>query len=169
MAAYTAQAWESFGVANTGAAAALAGLVFVGVSINLSTIAASGRLSRRALETVLLLATTLVASVLLLVPEISSTALGVCLLVLGLVAWSAIATLEQRTVAESRHVEVPGPRHSVLAQVLLGQAAVAPFGVAGATLLAETGGGLYWLVPAVVFGYLAALSNAWVLLVEVTR
>lgn len=169
MAAYDPAVWESFGVANTGAAAALAGLVFVGVSINLATITASGRLSRRALETVLLLATTLVASVLLLVPGISTTALGVCLVVLGIVAWSAIVTLESRTVSESRRTSLPGPRYSVPAQVLLGQAAVVPFLVAGVTLLAEAGGGLYWVVPGVVFGYLAALSNAWVLLVEVTR
>jgi hypothetical protein len=35
--------------------------------------------------------------------------------------------------------------------------------------VAETGGGLYWLVPAIVFLLLVGLTNAWVLLVEILR
>ncbi len=37
--------------------------------------------------------------------------------------------------------------------------------VAGATLLAGEGGGLYWLVPAVVFALVGGTLNAWLLLV----
>jgi hypothetical protein len=41
--------------------------------------------------------------------------------------------------------------------------------VAGGTLLAEGGGGLYWLVPAVLASFIFGLINAWVLLVEILR
>ncbi len=42
--------WENFLVAQVGASAALAGLVFVGVSINLARILSSGSLPEYALE-----------------------------------------------------------------------------------------------------------------------
>ena len=43
------------------------------------------------------------------------------------------------------------------------------FGVAGASLLAHAGGGLYWLVPGVVISVGFGLVNAWVLLIEIQR
>lgn len=41
--------------------------------------------------------------------------------------------------------------------------------VAGGTLLAQAGGGLYWLVPAVLAAFIVGLVNTWVLLVEILR
>jgi len=49
------------------------------------------------------------------------------------------------------------------------QAATLPVVVAGVSLLVGAGGGLYWLVPGVVFSLVVAVVNAWVLLVEVVR
>ena len=46
---------------------------------------------------------------------------------------------------------------------------LAPVAVAGLSLLLEAGGGLYWLVPSLVLGFLVAVSSAWVLLVEIHR
>lgn len=40
---------------------------------------------------------------------------------------------------------------------------------AGATPLAEAGGGLYWLVPSVLTALGFGLANTWVLLVEIMR
>ena len=40
---------------------------------------------------------------------------------------------------------------------------------AGFSLLAGGGGGLYWLVPAVLVAIIAGLGNTWVLLVEILR
>ena len=45
----------------------------------------------------------------------------------------------------------------------------APLVVAGATLVAGAGGGLYWTVPALLAGFSGAVVNAWVLLVEIVR
>ena len=41
--------------------------------------------------------------------------------------------------------------------------------VAGITLLAGGGGGLYWLVPGVLGALIGGLANTWVLLVEILR
>jgi len=41
--------------------------------------------------------------------------------------------------------------------------------LAGATLIAAAGGGLYWLVPSVLAALIFGLINVWVLLVEILR
>ena len=40
---------------------------------------------------------------------------------------------------------------------------------ARASVLAERGGGLYWVVAGIVFAIVGAVANAWVLLVEILR
>ena len=49
------------------------------------------------------------------------------------------------------------------------QIATLPLIVAGIAILAVGVGGLYWLVAGMVFSILAALFEAWVLLVEINR
>jgi hypothetical protein len=41
--------------------------------------------------------------------------------------------------------------------------------LAGASLAAHWGGGLYWLVPASLLGIGGAVYSAWILLVEILR
>jgi hypothetical protein len=41
--------------------------------------------------------------------------------------------------------------------------------VAGITLLAGAGGGLYWLLLTLVLGFAGSVFNAWILLVEIHR
>ncbi len=41
--------------------------------------------------------------------------------------------------------------------------------VAGVTFLAKGGGGLYWLIPAVVRSLLGGVVNAWLFLVKVAN
>jgi len=60
-------------------------------------------------------------------------------------------------------------RVHLMAHVVLGQAAVVPFALAGLTLILGTGGGPYLTVPAVISSFGAAIYNAWVLLVEIIR
>jgi hypothetical protein len=38
---------------------------------------------------------------------------------------------------------------------------------AGSTLLAQAGGGLYWLLPSVLTPIISGLVNAWILLLEI--
>lgn len=63
-------------------------------------------------------------------------------------------------------VLVPGQPRQVLGAELVGVA----LGVGGlAALILGEGGGLYWLVPAVVISLVGGLINSWVLLVEILR
>ncbi len=41
------------------------------------------------------------------------------------------------------------------------------FGLAGVTVLAAAGGGLYWLIPAAVFSLAGGVVNAWLFLIRV--
>jgi hypothetical protein len=41
--------------------------------------------------------------------------------------------------------------------------------MAGLSLVGQAGGGLYWLVPAVLLAFIAALADAWVLLIQIVR
>ena len=84
--AYAAEHWTDFGVATAGAAAALAGLLVVAVSINIERILQFPSLPHRAAQTLILFALPLVTALLLIVPGQPSTALACELLVTG---WSS--------------------------------------------------------------------------------
>jgi hypothetical protein len=107
----------------------------------------------------------LVVSTVVLVPGQSRTALGAELLAVGLLAWSVQVGIHTKAVRGR-----VGPSAAVLAgRIVLAQAAVLPFLVAGASLLLGAGGGLYWLVPGVVACLVVAVLDAWVLLIEIVR
>jgi hypothetical protein len=44
-----------------------------------------------------------------------------------------------------------------------------PFLIGAVSILAESGGGLYWVVAGIVLAIAASVANAWVLLVEILR
>jgi modulator of FtsH protease len=157
--------WESFFVAEVGASAALAGLVFVGVSISLEKILAHRSLPGRALESLVVLLIVLVLSSLMLVPEQSLTTVGLEILGVGVVGWVVVTALHVR---RWRLVE-PEFRSKSTPTILVGQVAVIPLVIAGIAVLAWGADGLYWLVPGVILCFLDAMLNAWVLLVEIHR
>jgi modulator of FtsH protease len=170
MTAYSPDAWESFFIAQAGAAAALSGLLFVGVSINVQTIVSATRLVRRALEAFVLLVEVLILSALALVPDASRTALGCGLLGASVLAWAIVSRLHLQALATVQGSEAAAaPRGSVPVQIFLGQAGTVLFVIGAITLIAESGGGLYWFAPGVVFAFVAALVEAWVLLIEIQR
>jgi len=161
-AAYDIEQWSDLFVAMAGASAALAGLVFVAVSINLENVLAGAGLPDRALATLTLLLAPLVVSILALIPQ-SSTALGVELLAIGLASVAAATGFTKRSLP-------PEARRSwVLGRTAISVVGTVPYVIAGATLLAESGGGLYWAVGGMVAGVLGGVINAWVLLVEIRR
>src|SRR5271163_5028680 len=80
--------WENFFVAEVGAAAALTGLLFVAVSINLTRILAIEHLPDRAGETLLVLAGALAVATFGLVPGQSHVVLGCEVGGTGLVVWA---------------------------------------------------------------------------------
>jgi hypothetical protein len=165
MHAYSTAGWESLFVAEAGASAALAGLLFVAISINLERILQGAGLPGRAGEAMVLLVAVLGVSTLVLSPGQPRTALGAELLVAGLVAWSILVMIHLRAV-RSR----VGPSSGALAgRIVVVQVAVLPLLVAGLSLLLGAGGGLYWLVPGVLFCLVVAVLDAWALLIEILR
>jgi modulator of FtsH protease len=161
---YSLEGWAEFAVATAGAAGVLVSLIFIALSINLEAILAVAGLPGRAGESVVMFVGVLVLAVLMLVPQ-SERALAIEILVTGSVY--AVGLLL---------IAIPGaraPGRQPLAwratRVFGAVAAGLPAVVAGATLLAEAGGGLYWLVACFVVSFVAGIGNAWVLLVEVVR
>jgi len=163
--AYAAKHWTDFGVATAGAAAALAGLLVVAISINLERILQFPSLPHRAAQTLILLTLPLVTSLLLIVPGQPRAALASELLLVGLVTGAFMLVRDARTPMSEQESLLS----RLFARILPSIATCGCLVVAGATLLAEGGGGLYWLVPAVLASVIFGLINAWVLLVEIQR
>ena len=94
------EAWGTYATVVGGAAAALVGLLFVAVSIRVDAIAASGELRNRAAQTLVLFLTVLFVAVFLAVPDQSLRILGVEVLVLAIVAGSALYLLDRRAKSD---------------------------------------------------------------------
>jgi predicted membrane-bound spermidine synthase len=165
MDAYSPGAWVSLFVAEAGASAALAGLLFVAISINLARILQLPGLPGRGAEALALLVTVLVTSTLGLVPGQPALALGAELLGVGLVAWAVVLAIHVQAL-RVRAGPHPGAR---IVQVVVAQAAILPFPAAGLALLLKAAGGLYWLVGGIIACFVVAVIDGWVLLVEVLR
>jgi len=157
-------AWANFFVGQLGASAALLGLLFVGVSLNLTKILSSRDLSNRALLAMALLLVILVISSLLLVPGQPLLWLGEEVLVIGLGICAAGTAIEWRTLRRSDQ-----PRPVLISNFILLLAAVVPYLIAGGMLVASDPGGLYWLAGGFVISLIKSVSDAWVLLVEINR
>jgi len=162
-AAYAAHDWSDLFVASAGAGAALTGLLFVAVSLNIKEILGNAGLPARALQTLLLLLSTVVDSLVGLIPGQSATALGVELLLLSLVFGGWVLVLAVRMAAHTRQYVHPVFHFGLVMPGTLPQV------VGAVTLLAHSGGGLYWTVGGIVGALLSASINAWVLLVEILR
>jgi peptidoglycan/LPS O-acetylase OafA/YrhL len=162
--AYDPTEWHDLFVATAGASAALAGLVFVAVSINIERILKYPGLPERALETILLLLGALLVSIVGLIPAQSHVALGVELLLVSLAIGGVIAALPATHATEE-----PEPRSWLLSRWAVRLAGTVPLILGGVSVLVSSGGGLYWIAGGIVFAIVGAVSNAWVLLVEILR
>jgi hypothetical protein len=132
--------WHDFGVTAGGMAGALTGLLFVAVSIKSDTLAKSRSLASCAAQTLVLFMTTALAAL----------------------SGATLYVLDRRgghdqTSRVARYIERASP--NAITSVF--------FGVAGLTFLVTAGGGLYWLIPAVVTSLVGGVINAWLFLVRV--
>ena len=158
---YDVAEWHELFVASAGAAAALAGLVFVAVSINVERILSFHGLPERALQTILLLLAAVGVSILGLIPQ-STTALvellvATAMLCVGLF-YSARAAFD-----------TGGHRSWLVSRLLVVVPGSVPYLVGAVSLLVATGGGLAWIALGIIGGMVGAVGNAWVLLVEILR
>jgi hypothetical protein len=158
--------WSSFFQGELGAAAALAGLLFVSVSVNQVKILQLGRMADRGLEALGILFLIIVVTSLALVPEQPLRLLGAEILVVGTVALIATILLQRSYM---RHIDAPHRRRP-MRTVVINRVAVSVITLAGLTLLWRGDGvGLYLLPAGILLSLLAASAGAWVLLVEINR
>lgn len=165
MTAYDPTEWHDLFAAAAGASAALLGLLFVAVSINLERILRYEGLPGRALEAMSLLTCVLVVSIAGLVPGQSHVALGLELVVIAGIA-ASIVLGQPVVVADADGRE---PVSWKVSRWTVRLAGLVPIGIAALSLLVEAGGGLYWLAAGIVLATLGAITGAWVLLVEILR
>jgi len=163
--AYSTANWAPVFSAVASASAALTGLLFVALSINLGHVLKGQGLIARAVEVLVLLTSALLISTLNLMPGQGSQSVAIEIL--------SIATAVAATLAYI-HLRAPrralGVTRSNFALRVVGAHSGPVLLVVGAvSLLAQNGGGLYWVVPALLAGIVAAIAGAWVLLVEILR
>jgi hypothetical protein len=163
--AYSPADWAGFFTAVTGAAAALTGLLFVAVSLNLERILdEKSMLPTRAAETLAVLLFVVVSAALVLVPQ-NVHLLGAEILVMT-IPLMAVTTRNQLGFWRRNPDQ---PTYWSVSRMSSSAAALVPGLIAGVSLAARWGGGLYWLVPTGLLGIVAAVYSAWVLLVEIAR
>ncbi len=159
---YTRAVWVDFGEALAAVAGALTGLLFVAVSVKGPALAASMSLRSRAAQTLVLFIVSVLIAVFLVAPQ-PSAALGWELVAMAVVSGITLLVLDRRAghstdKGVARYIERFSPNTITAVMVA----------VAGVTLLAKTGGGLYWLIPAALASLLGGVVNAWLFLVTVT-
>ena len=160
-----AGSWESFFVAQVGASAALTGLVFVALSINLERIIANGTLVGRAGEAITLLILPVVVGLVALVPDLAIETTGAWILGVGLAGFVGLNRFVLRARAEAWQ---RSPREWLLRLVLV-QVAIVPTVVGGAVLLGGSMSGFDWVAVGAAASLLVGILDAWVLLVEILR
>ena len=163
MSGYSPADWHEFFDAAVGASAALLGLLFVAISINLKLILKHRHLPGRAAATLGTLLSVLVVCSFGLAPGQSDRTLGVEILATGaLVATQAIwVSVGKRSQGD--------PLSWTLGNLPILLFPPLAFVGGACSLLAGSGGGLYWILAGTVLTFVAASLNAWVLLVEILR
>jgi hypothetical protein len=159
--AYDVGVWSEFGVAVLGGAAALAGLLFVAVSLNIEEVLRFPGVPARSGATLGLLVSILLTATFLVTPEQPRIVVVAELVVVGgaMLAGAIFAVLRQRDAPTQK---------AIVSSMLLALPAVLLI-VAGVSLWAEAGGGLYWVAAAVAIGFVSTSLNAWIVLVEIKR
>jgi modulator of FtsH protease len=157
--------WNNFFTAQAGAFAALTGLVFVALSINLKEILSQPGLPGRAGQAVITLVTPVLIGLLGLLPHQDPRTLGSEFLVVGIVGWAAVTAI----LVSGRRALAARPVNERLVRIISVQAAMLLIIVAAAVLMTGSASGLYWQAAGSTVCLVSGMTDAWVLLVEILR
>lgn len=158
------EAWHEFNVAMAGATAALAGLVIVAASVNITKIVATPTLTARMATAIAALVLALVVSAVGLMPEVTVFWYGVT--IIAATAAAAVFQVHATRVI----VTDPEPLQTArFAKSALGFAPLVAYLIAGIALLAGHPAGLVLTAVGCLVAIVAALLVSWVVLVEVLR
>lgn len=157
--------WENFFLGELGASAALAGLIFVGLSINLQKIMETSHLPNRVLEALVVLVAVLFLASFMLIPNQSFLAIGIEVLLVGLCEWIVIVYLQIDSLRK-----MPAEfRLSFARIILICQMATLSLIIAGVIFLTGGAEGFYWIVAATLLSFLTTFVDTWVLVIEINR
>jgi len=163
--AYEPAAWNGFAIATAGAAAALAGLLVVAMSINIHEILANAALTARAAGALATLATPLIVSLLLLVPTGAIDAIALCLLAVAVAVTAPPVPLHPAQPARCP----PHDAHVVRRLRSAGDLDVRPAVPRRVRPAHLDDRGPLLLAVVVVVAFVWGLVQAWVLLIEILR
>lgn len=163
------EGWHDFFHAEVDASAARAGLLFVGLSLNITQILKFPWLPRRAEQTLVMLMMALLQASATLLP-------GQSLHVLGLELLATLAATAMSTNVVVRNLRArPDPdaypqyERSAIANAALGYIALIPALVGAVMVTAGLSARLYWVAGAILLSFVYSILQAWVLLVEILR
>jgi modulator of FtsH protease len=158
--------WNNFFLGELGAAAALAGLLFVSVSMNQSRILELGRMADRGLEALVMLFMVIVVASLQLVPGQPPRWLGAEIAAVSAATFAALVPLQlgYLKAVDTDH------RSASTRMVWVDRLAIAVVSVGGMGLaLLGQAHWLYVVAPGILLVFAAVGANAWVLLIEINR
>ena len=157
--------WNDFYLATAAAAATLTGLIFVGISINLTHILSFPLLVIKASVALILLLMILIFSALLLVPQKSHSLIGYETIILGSIVWILITRADFKIYYQS----LKEFKRIYLFTLLFDQLATILYIIGGIFLILSRTSGLYWTVTAIFLSFIKSVYDAWVLLIEIKR
>lgn len=162
---YCMNEWHDLFVATVSSAAALAGLIFVGVSINLAKILAIITLPERALVALILLLTILLLSICFLIPVQTNFAAGIENLIIAFFVWLFTIKMD---VSIYRNIEVKFKRYYRF-NMAINQLCIIPYLISAILLLNGSTNALFYVVAGFILSFIKSIMDSWVLLVEINR
>ena len=160
------EGWAEFFVAAAGAAAALAGLVVVAVSVNIERILKYDQLPSRAGAAVGQFVAALVVSLLCLAPQ-DLLALGIEVVAVGCCGWLLQSNAARIAIRSDRIHKRPAYESAI--EVVRGQIQGLPFVVGGILLANGSPIGLNIVLFGIAAIFALSMYEAWILLVEILR
>jgi modulator of FtsH protease len=157
--------WSDLFVATAGASATLAGLLFVGLSINLDKLVSLPGVLLRAAASLALLTSMLGLSILLLIPDHSVRNAGIEVLGVAIASACIVGILSLRSIRDTP----PQYRGNAMALSGLRVFALAPLAASGALMIANHPNGTDLLVPGMLMTFIVTIVDARVILVEIAR
>jgi len=157
--------WHDFFMASVSSASALTGLIFVGVSINITKILSFPKLPDRALLSIILLLNIFVISFLMLIPNQGYLLVGSEVSAIAVFVYLFITRMD---IGIYKNTDTDY-RQQYLISMIYNQLSLLPYLVAGVAIFICRENGIYWLIPGIVISFIKAVVDAWVLLVEINR
>lgn len=143
----------------------MTGLLFVSLSINLEGLLKQPALLNRAGAALAMLLGVLLVSSLTLIPDVSSRALGILVLIVGGGLWGMVTLLSVKNVLE---IDAEYRSKSTIF-LAVRQIAILPLLAGSGLMAAGDDRGMFWIAGGFTGIFVVTIIETWVLLVEIDR